>query len=513
MKLWKSVFFRRLLALVLLAVILVSLLSAMLYMFIAKNRFVDIRSEELIQISRTIASFISVSQDPDALESSFFFQMIANENTNFVDASVYALDADGDLLIYINNRMSSGPPHREGPRVPPRDTVYDLDDDTNVITIEGEGDTSSTEHQEVDMDIAANAFKAVKASGELTTTMSADSIDYLVIGTPIVDSEEAFNGVVVIVKPIYELSEKLNEMNTALIISALVSCLIMIIPAYYIGKRLTDPIREVEEVASAMSSGDFSKRANENHAGEIGELAISINDFAEKSEKLEQTRRDYVANISHELRTPMASIRAMSETLRDGLLTDEEKRQRYYDHILRESMRMTRLVDDLLELSRLQSRSVALQVQRTNLLPVLDACAITFEQLALDSGVDFHFDRPNSLPDTVTNADRIQQILVILIDNAIKHTPDDGKVILSAVVKNDLVEISVEDTGEGISEDDLPYVFDRFYKSDKSHSGRGTGLGLSIAKEVLDVMGETIHVESKLGEGSAFTFTVHLAKD
>jgi len=172
---------------------------------------------------------------------------------------------------------------------------------------------------------------------------------------------------------------------------------------------------------------------------------------------------------------------------------------------------MTRLIDDLLELSRLQSRTIALQVTQTDLLPALDGCAIMFEQLALDSGVDFHFERPDHLPKVMTNTDRVQQILVILIDNAIKHTPDDGKVTLSAEVKNDVVEISVSDNGEGISEEDLPYVFDRFYKSDKSHSGRGTGLGLSIAKEVLEVMGETISVESKLGEGSEFKFTVHIA--
>lgn len=507
MKLWKSVFFRRTLTLVLAGVILASFLSAVLYMFIAKDRFIAIRSEELMPIARTISSFISSTEDPDALADSFFFRAITNETTNFVDAEVYAMDASGSLILYTSGHDHALPPPLPRPNGPPgnNDRVYVFSNDTEVHS------NSDIDATEIDMTVAGIAFTSIHRDGDLSTTISSDSVDYLVIGTPIYTEDDVFNGAVVIIKPIYELSEKLDETNTALVIGALIACVLMIIPAYFIGKRLTDPIREIEEVASAMSKGDFSKRANESQAGEIGELAASINDFAEKSEKLEHTRRDYVANISHELRTPMASIRAMSETLRDGLLTDENKVQRYYDHILRESLRMTRLIDDLLELSRLQSRSVALQVSKTDLLPALDSCAITFEQLALDSGVDFHFDRPDHLPIVVTNTDRIQQILVILIDNAIKHTPDDGKVTLSAVVKDNVVEVSVSDTGEGISEDDLPYVFDRFYKSDKSHSGSGTGLGLSIAKEVLDVMGETISVESKLGEGSVFTFTVHLA--
>lgn len=512
MKIWKSVFFRRILSLVLVGVILVSLLSAVLYMFIAKNRFMAIRSEELVQISRTIASFIAMNEDTDAPESNFFFQMIANESTNFVDASVTALDADGELMLYIDSRHQGGPPPHDWRPKPPQNVVYSFDDDAEILHPSENGDVQLDGGKQIDMELAADAFKSVEANGELTTTMSANSIDYLVIGTPIVAEDESFNGAVVIIKPIFELSEKLEEMNTALIISALVACLLMMVPAYFISRRLTVPIHEIEEVASAMSNGDFSKRANENQSGEIGELAASINDFAEKSEKLEQTRRDYVANISHELRTPISSIRAMSETLRDGLLTDEEKRQRYYDHIVRESYRMTRLINDLLELSRLQSRSTPLQLMPTNLLPILDGSASGFEQLAADAGIDFCFDRPESLPLALTSADRVQQVLIILIDNAIKHTPDDGTVTLRTAVKNDLIEISVIDTGEGISQEDLPYVFDRFYKSDKSHSGGGTGLGLSIAREVLDAMGESISVESQLGKGSVFTFTVHTAK-
>ncbi len=508
MKLRKSVFFRRVLLLVLVSVVLVSLISAFLYMYIAKERFIEVRSNELMPIARAISSFIAQTDDPDSLVDSFFFRAMANENTNFVDATVYALDSDGELLLYACGHDYTMPePYRRGPDNHSSDTVYSLSRDTELITTDAEESENS-----IDLSLAGEAFGSIVKYGDISTTLSSNAVEYVVIGTPIYDDDSSFDGAVVIVKPIYEFSESLEETNTALIIGALVSCLLMLLPAYIISKRLADPIREIEEVASAMSQGDYSKRANEHQAGEIGELAASINDFAAKSEKLEQTRRDYVANISHELRTPMASIRAMSETLRDGLITDDNKVQRYYDHILRESMRMTRLIDDLLELSRLQSRSVALQISAIDLMPVLSSCALTFEQLALDSGVDFSFECPQQLPVVMSNADRIQQILVILLDNAIKHTPDDGKVVLSAQVEEQLVRISVRDTGDGISPQDIPYVFDRFYKSDKSHSSGGTGLGLSIAKEVLMVLGETITVESQLGEGSVFSFTVHICQ-
>lgn len=230
------------------------------------------------------------------------------------------------------------------------------------------------------------------------------------------------------------------------------------------------------------------------------------------AERLEQTRRDYVANVSHELRTPLTAMRALIEPLRDGLIKTEEQRQQIYDIVLRETMRLSRLVSDMLELSRLQSGKASLTKSVFSPGPLLDIIRETYSAYAEDYQQTFVYDVPEELPCVLGNPDRTQQVLIALLDNAFKYSHEGGTVTLSAIVDSGVIRITVRDTGIGISPEDLPHVFDRFYKADKSHGGKGTGLGLAIAYEIMKHLGEEMTVESALGEGSAFTFTLHIAK-
>lgn len=200
------------------------------------------------------------------------------------------------------------------------------------------------------------------------------------------------------------------------------------------------------------------------------------------------------------------------EPLRDGLVKTEEQRQQIYDVVLRETMRLSRLVNDMLELSRLQSGTASLQRSVFAPLPLLNIIHETYSAYAEDYQQTFIYDVPESLPDVTGNPDRTQQVLIALLDNAFKYTPEGGTVTLSAAVEGDVVRICVRDTGVGISKEDLPHVFDRFYKVDKSHHGKGTGLGLAIAYEIMKHLGEEMSVTSELNQGSCFTFTLHIAK-
>lgn len=246
---------------------------------------------------------------------------------------------------------------------------------------------------------------------------------------------------------------------------------------------------------------------------EIGAIAGAVGLVSDitQMERLERTRRDYVSNVSHELRTPLTAMRALIEPLKEGMVTTEADRMRYYDIILREIMRLSRLINDQLELSRLQSGTLSIKKSRMRLDDlVYDVCdrynAIAEEHgLALNVLTDF-----SECPVVYANADRVEQMLIILLDNAIKYT-EEGSVSLSATWDDDRVVISVKDTGIGIEETDLPYVFDRFYKVDKAHSGKGSGLGLSIASELLKQMEEEIWVTSEKGHGTEFCFTIHCA--
>ena len=244
---------------------------------------------------------------------------------------------------------------------------------------------------------------------------------------------------------------------------------------------------------------------------EIGATAGAVGLFSDvtQMERLERTRREYVSNVSHELRTPLTAVRALVEPLKEGMVTKEEDRMRYYDIILREVMRLSRLINDQLELSRLQSGGVAIEKHRMQLDDLIYDVCDRYNSIAEDHGLKLNIESDLSdCPSVWANADRVEQMFIILLDNAIKYT-ESGSVNVKVGWDEEKVTITVRDTGIGISEQDLPYVFDRFYKVDKAHSGKGSGLGLSIARELLNRMDEQIWVESEKGVGSAFSFTVH----
>lgn len=246
-------------------------------------------------------------------------------------------------------------------------------------------------------------------------------------------------------------------------------------------------------------------------SGEVTGCVGIVSDVT-SAERLEQTRRDYVANVSHELRTPLTAMRALIEPLRDGLVKTEEQRQQIYDVVLRETMRLSRLVNDMLELSRLQSGTASLSRSVFAPLPLFNLIHETYSAYAEDYQQTFVYDVPEDLPSVWGNPDRTQQVLIVLLDNAFKYTPEGGVVTLSACAEGDAVRVRVRDTGVGIPAADLPHVFDRFYKVDKSHHSKGTGLGLAIAYEIMKHLGEEMSVTSEPGQGSCFTFTLHIAQ-
>ncbi len=242
--------------------------------------------------------------------------------------------------------------------------------------------------------------------------------------------------------------------------------------------------------------------------GGRGEGAVMlIRDITEAS-RLEQTRTEYVANVSHELRTPIASIRGLADALNDGLVKKDEDKARYYGYILRESMRLSRLIDDLLELSRLQSGTIAFKKQFISISELIEDVADRYVSAAREKGLNVEIDIGEPYK-VYTNPDRAEQVLVALTDNAIKYGYS-GTLRFSAEKKGDSLYISVSNPGS-IADEDIDHVFERFYKADKAHAGQGTGLGLSIVNEVLELLGERIWVKSENGTVT-FTFTLSTVK-
>ncbi len=227
---------------------------------------------------------------------------------------------------------------------------------------------------------------------------------------------------------------------------------------------------------------------------------------------LEQLRKDFVANVSHELRTPLASIQGFAETLRSGGLEDVEHRLEFVEAIEQDARRLTRLVDDLLDLSSIESGKRTPRLAPLSFRPVAEEAAAGLRPLAAARRVSIELELPGGLPKVLADPDQLRQVLTNLLDNAVKFNREGGRVVVSARPEGGRLTVSVRDTGAGIPAADLPRVFERFYRVEKARSRElgGTGLGLAIVKHIVEAHGGSVAVESVEGAGSTFMFTLPL---
>lgn len=224
--------------------------------------------------------------------------------------------------------------------------------------------------------------------------------------------------------------------------------------------------------------------------------------------RLETVRRDFISNVSHELRTPLASLKALTETLRDGALDDPKAAPRFLGRIETEVDALTQMAQELLELTRIESGQVPLDLKPVSPAKLLHSAAERMRVQAERAGLTLIVSETVTMPDVRADAGRLEQVLVNLVHNAIKFTVPDGTVMLSVEAEGKFVRFAVHDTGVGIPEEELERVFERFYKSDRARSGGGTGLGLSIARHIVEAHEGRIWVESREGRGSTFFFTI-----
>jgi two-component system phosphate regulon sensor histidine kinase PhoR len=224
--------------------------------------------------------------------------------------------------------------------------------------------------------------------------------------------------------------------------------------------------------------------------------------------QLQTIRQDFVSNVSHELRTPLAALRALVETLRDGALEDPPAARRFLDRMESEVDALTQMVQELLELSRIESGQAPLRLQNASVAAALGPGIERLRMQAERAGIHLSLDLPPGLPSVIVDVDRIQQVVTNLVHNAIKFTPPGGFVTVSASADADMVTVAVRDTGVGIPPQDVARIFERFYKADRARAGGGTGLGLAIAKHIVHAHEGEIWVQSEQGGGSCFYFTL-----
>jgi signal transduction histidine kinase len=294
------------------------------------------------------------------------------------------------------------------------------------------------------------------------------------------------------------------------LLAGAIAGVISLVIARWLARGMTQPLRDMATAARAMETGDYSRRVHARSRDEVGRLTIAFNRMSAELEVLEQSRRDLVANVSHELKTPITAIRAHLENLADGV---EQPDRETFQVMLVQTERLGRLVDQLLDLSRLESGEVPLHLQTVALASLVEGVASEISVGRAVTDVDL---RDEVDDDILVYADeeRIHQVLFNLVDNAVRFTPPGGSVAVSAARRGDRVVVTVDDTGVGIAREHLPRLFERFYRADPSRSrddGGGTGIGLAIARSIVEGHGGRISAKSEPGRGATFTFDLPAA--
>jgi len=300
----------------------------------------------------------------------------------------------------------------------------------------------------------------------------------------------------------------------ALIRAGLAAFVIALGVSILVSRKVVSPIQEITTASRHIADGHYDQRvtlpssAESGTPDELGQLALSFNRMAEKLDQTETMRRQLIGDVSHELRTPLTTIKGSMEGLLDGVLPPTPET---FENIHREASRLQRLVSDLQELSRVESGAVPLALSPLNLSDLVDSVAGHLKPQFSEKGVSLDLEITDPLPLVNADPDRLSQVLINLLGNALQYTPEEGKVSLSVHREDDLILVRISDTGVGILQEHLPHLFSRFYRVDKSRSraGGGSGIGLTIAKSIVESHGGHIWAESGgPGRGSTFSFTL-----
>ena len=301
-------------------------------------------------------------------------------------------------------------------------------------------------------------------------------------------------------------------------IAVLTSMVLAIAVSIYISRRIVLPIQEMLHVTQRIANGDYRQRielapseASAENLDEVGQLALSFNRMAGTLERTEVMRRELIGNVAHELRTPLTFIKGYMEGLIDGVMPADADT---FDLVYREADRLQRLVYDLQELSRLEEGTLSLDLRPLSVAALVRGAEERLWPQFQEKDIELEILVPDGLPQVLGDRDRLDQVLVNLLGNALQYTPSGRRVIVSAAEHAEHVRIAVVDEGVGIAPEHLPHVFERFYRVDRSRSrvGGGTGIGLTICKHVVEAHGGTIRAASEgVGKGSTFSFTIPLA--
>ncbi len=313
--------------------------------------------------------------------------------------------------------------------------------------------------------------------------------------------------------PLFFLLPTLSD-NNRIFLALLLTIIVIIeiiVYVFIIIKTYTKPVSEINKVAKKLSLGDYEAKINLKQAdSELKNLSLNINNLANEFENLEQMRKSFVANASHELRSPLTSMQGFLQAMLDGTIEDKDRPQ-YLQIVFNETKRLGALINSMLDLSRLESGAMPLNPQSFDVNELINSVVDRFKPALHNKNIDIKLALEKPTAYVFADKDKITQVLTNLIDNAIKYSSDNSDITVTTQLKGNKVYVSIKDHGEGIGKKEQMFIWDRFYMADKARTpskSKGTGLGLSIVKRIIDDHKESIRVDSRKGEGATFVFTL-----
>lgn len=481
------------------AVILVILLSfGVGISYLIREHMYDVKQKELKRHAGEIAHAIAVVSDEGALDNDSTMEYLAGVD-KLLNIRAWVIDKDRKL-VYLSPRTiaySDKKPAEDG-------TIKEF----KARSMADRKKFVAGQLQNPDSEF--NKMIAPVYDGQIVTREFMHPVyneQVLFVCYPI-QSQGKVMGIVLISSAVSGMQDFLDDVHLYIVLTLLGAILLSLILVRWFSRETIAPLRRMQQSAAAMAAGDYSQYIEIKGEDEVAALGQSLNmlgrdltRFVAEMTTQEKIRRDFVANVSHELRTPLTIIRGYNEAIADGTVQDKERIAAYQSIIRDEVSRLERLINDLLDISRLQAGKDLLNEN----IPMRDLIGDVLEKLKLkaqDKNIKLH-----SVLEAASiwgNGDRLVQLVIILVDNAIKYTPDNGRIDILLQRQAEQLCLTVADTGNGIPEEDLPYIWERFYKVDKSHSRivGGTGLGLAIAKEIMVLHKATVQVTSKSGCGT-----------
>jgi len=366
----------------------------------------------------------------------------------------------------------------------------------------------------------AQSLQGQEVDGNIQVTTREGSFNSLYVSIPL-----EYNGQIIgamsLSSPQSYPPGFLEQVNQAIIIAGFIVALLVTLFSLFLARSLTRPLESLTQAAEQMKQGKYTQRVEPPKTqDELGQLAQTFNAMADTIEadvnelrRQDQVRLDLLANIAHDLATPLTAIQGFSEAMADDMITDRAARQETAQRIAREVQRLRRLVADIQQMSSLETGHTLLDLAPLDMHTLVDETLAVIAPECEQMGIALDNEIPPGIPLVLADSDRITQVLLNLLDNARRHTPRGGKICVGAAPGEKSLSIWISDTGVGIDPEDLPHVFERFYRADRSRTGAtgGSGLGLSIVRAIITAHNGRIKAESSPGRGTKITFTLPLA--